>query len=113
MSDNLDARSSYCQERGAMSGLAAHRRAVPFPRPRVRARPTWRNWQRTALVMRRLGVRVPPSAPSPQVSGHFWWWRAGPDRMYSSEVQQPAVHWSRLSPRRLSAALVASEDTCV
>src|SRR2546423_8697830 len=25
--------------------------------------PTWRNWQRTALVMRRLGVRVPPSAP--------------------------------------------------
>src|SRR2546430_7113802 len=28
--------------------------------------PTWRNWQRTALVMRRLGVRVPPSAPLPQ-----------------------------------------------
>src|SRR2546423_3284300 len=26
--------------------------------------PTWRNWQRTALVMRRLGVRVPPSAPA-------------------------------------------------
>src|SRR5690242_17966439 len=30
-----------------------------------RSRPlTWRNWQRTGFVIRRLWVRLPPSAPS-------------------------------------------------
>jgi hypothetical protein len=38
------------------------RPAVPLRRLCACGPPTWRNWQRTCLVNRGLGVRVPPSA---------------------------------------------------
>src|SRR6266550_669984 len=72
------------------------RTAYDFVRPVHRALPTWRNWQRTALVMRRLGVRVPPSAlvsvhqPDPRPGG-----KAMGDVLRADHIGARIAYWRR------------------
>jgi hypothetical protein len=63
-------------------GLAYHRK---------HHMPAWRNWQRTRLVIGRLGVRVSPSAPSPQVPGLPRMIIGASGGPYSGKVQQSVI----------------------
>ena len=99
---------------GAGIGAKVHGRERADQRHRVPScgtdRPTWRNWQRTRLVIERLRVQVPPSAPFPTFSLPAK--RANRTAHRTVQRRSTAVRSSvQASPRRRSASRVCSEET--